>query len=59
MKKRFIIMLIVIVLVIGIPAVILANDSEEEPDLMSANTTIPLIDTMNPDITRTATFALG
>jgi Flp pilus assembly protein CpaB len=59
MKKRFIIILIVLVLLIGIPAVILANSGEEEEPVMSGNTTIPLIDTMKPALTETATFALG
>ena len=59
MKKRLIVTVIIIALVIGIPAVILANDNEEGPTLMSTNTTIPLIDTMKPATTKTATFALG
>ncbi|MGD9143035.1 MAG: hypothetical protein PVG61_04230 [Dehalococcoidia bacterium] len=59
MKKRFTIILIVLVLLIGIPAVILANSGEEEEPIMSGNTTIPLIDTMKPALTETATFALG
>ena len=59
MKKRLIVTVIIIALVIGIPAVILANDNEEGPTLMSANKTIPLIDTMKPATTKTATFALG
>ena len=60
MNRRFSILLIVIILLIAIPAIILANsDSEEEEIIMSENITIPLIDTMKPDVIETATFALG
>lgn len=59
MKTRFSVILIVLILLIAIPAVILANSSEEEEIIMSGNVTIPLIDTMKPALTKTATFALG
>lgn len=61
MKTRISIMLIVIIILIAIPAIILANDSDskEEVSIMNGEISLPLIDTMKPDVVKTATFALG
>ncbi len=61
MKTRISIILIVIIILIAIPAIILANDSDSEEEVINMNgkVTLPLIDTMKPDVVKTATFALG
>ena len=61
MILRIGIILMVIAAIVAIPAVILANsnDNEEEVTDMDGNVSIPLIDTMRPAVTETATFALG
>jgi hypothetical protein len=58
--KLSVILLLIIVLV-AIPAVILANSNDDEEEVIDMNgkENLPLIDTMKPAVTRTATFALG
>ena len=54
------IILLVIIALIAIPAVILANSNdEEEVTDMNGKVDLPLIDTIKPSVTKTATFALG
>jgi flagellar basal body-associated protein FliL len=63
MIMKISIILLVVIALIAIPAVILANsndnDNEEEVTDMNGKANLPLIDTMKPVVTKTATFALG
>jgi hypothetical protein len=58
---RISIILLVIIALIAIPAVILANSNDDEEEVINMNgkASLPLIDTMKPAVTKTATFALG